>query len=398
MFRDLTDGPLPYAAPWSQPLSKRLDALRRGHPRIAWLYEKADTSTFRYRCFNPTETLAAARPDIGAAWFELDDMPALLREVPELATLVICRVRYNAKVARLVARARAAGVRVLFDCDDLVFDTRHVHLLLDTLDQDTAPENAWDVWFALIGRLEATAHLCEAGITTNDFLAERLSRALGDGTAARPVAIVPNYFERHQEHVSRQFLAAKRERGFRGNGRITIGYFSGTPTHNRDFAVAAPALARLMAADPGVDVRVVGFLDSTGPLAPFGNRVEIIPLQDYLNLQRVIAEVEINIAPLQDNTFTNGKSELKFFEAAAVGTWTVATPTFTFRHAIRDGENGRLARAHEWDAALAEAVILLRDPDRYAPIAEATAASVYNAYGWGRFANLILTATGVEHA
>ena len=115
-----------------------------------------------------------------------------------------------------------------------------------------------------------------------------------------------------------------------------------------------------MAADPGVDVRV--------------------PLQDHLNLQRVIAEVEINIAPLQDNTFTNCKSELKFFEAAAVGTRTVATPTFTFRRAIRDGETGRLARTHEWDEALAEGVILLRDPERYAPIAEA--AAVYDAYGW----------------
>src|SRR4029077_3202618 len=119
---------------------------------------------------------------------------------------------------------------------------------------------------------------------------------------------------------------------------------------------------------------------------------EVIPLQDYLNLQRVIAEVEINIAPLQDNLFTNCKSELKFFEAAAVGTWTVATPTFTFRRAIRDGVTGRLARSHEWDAALAEAVSLVLDPARYAPIAEAAAAEAYVAYGWNQQARRILDA------
>lgn len=395
MFPDLTAGPLPYVAPWSQPLDMRLDALRQGRQRVAWLYEKPDTSTFRYRCFNPVETLAATQPAIGAAWFELEDIPVLLDELPSLSALVICRVRYDLAVARLVARARATGVRLLFDCDDLVFDTRHVHLLLDTLDQDTAPAIAWDTWFAMIGRLEATARLCEAGITTNDVLADHLARTIGGGTRRVPVGIVPNYFERRQQEVSRELLAAKRARGFRGNGRVTIGYFSGTPTHNRDFAVAAPALARLLAADPGVDIRVVGFLDPSGPLAPFRHRVEVVPLQDYINLQRVIAEVEVNIAPLQDNVFTNCKSELKFFEAAAVGTWTIASPIFTFRRAIRDGETGRLARAHEWDAALAEAVALVRDSERFAPMAEAAAAEVDIRYGWDRFTDHIVAATGL---
>src|SRR3954469_711969 len=113
MFYDLTDAPIPYAAPWKKPLPARLDDLRRGRPRIAWLYEKPDTSTFRYRCFNPPRTLLAARPDIGAAWFELADLPALMREVPNLTTLVICRVRYDAGVARLATRAKAAGVRII---------------------------------------------------------------------------------------------------------------------------------------------------------------------------------------------------------------------------------------------------------------------------------------------
>jgi glycosyltransferase involved in cell wall biosynthesis len=390
MFRDLT-GSLPYDPPWDhQPLAERLTALRGGRPRIVWLYERPDTSTFRYRCLNPPATLAAARSGIGVAWFERDDIPALAREMQDLDALVICRYRYDAEIARLVARAKALGTRVLFDCDDLVFDIRHVHLVLDTLDQPIDTPVNWDVWFAAFGRLGAAARLCERGITTNGFLAERLAQVM-DGAQ---IKIVPNYFAPDQEAVSRRLLDAKRSRGFRGDGRVTIGYFSGTPTHNKDFAVAAPALARLLAADPGVDLRIVGFPPPNGPLAPFAERIEVIPLQDYLNLQRVIAEVEINIAPLQDNLFTNCKSELKFFEAAAVGTWTVATPTFTFRRAIRDGVTGRLARSHEWDAALTEAVSLVRDPARYAPIAEAAAAEVYAAYGWDQQAGRILDAVG----
>jgi glycosyltransferase involved in cell wall biosynthesis len=392
MFCDLTNGPLPYIPPWNlQPLRTRVDALRRGTPRIAWLYEQPDTSTFRYRCLNPSETLATVHPTVGAAWFELSDLPVLLTEVAQLDVLVICRVRYDAAVARLIIRARAAGTRVLFDCDDLVFDTRYVHLVLDTLDQPTDQDIYWDSWFALIGRIEATAHLCEGGVTTNAFLAKRMAEVLGGA----PVGTVPNYLARDQEVVARRLLAAKRERGFCGDGRVTIGYFSGTPTHNKDFAVAAPALARLLAADEAVNLRFVGFMPLHGPLAPFTNRIEVVPLQDYLNLQRVIAEVEVNIAPLQENAFTNSKSELKFFEAAVVGTWTIATPTYSFQHSIRDGITGRLARAFEWDSALAEAVALARDPERYARLAEMAAEEVYLAYGWDRQADRIINAVGL---
>lgn len=388
MHRALTAAPLSYVAPWTlQPLAQRLDSVRRGRPRVAWLYEKPDTSTFRYRCYNPSMTLGAERPDIGCAWFELADEAALWDIIPSLDVLVVSRVRYNRSLARLMTRARAAKVRLLFDCDDLVFDTRHVHLLLDTLDQDTRPEAAWDTWFAMIGRIEATARLCDGGVTTNAFLAERLERIVGG-----EVRIIPNYFEAGQEAASRRLLDAKAKTGFSGNGRVTIGYFSGTPTHNRDLAVAAPAIARLLSSDPLVDLRIVGFLDRSGPLAALAERTELVPLQDYLNLQRVIAEVDINIAPLQDNEFTNCKSELKFFEAAAVGTWTIATPTFAFRSAIRDGQTGRLARAHDWDASLAEAVALVRNPARYQPIAMAAAEAVYGRYGWKNQAETVVKA------
>ena len=169
-----------------------------------------------------------------------------------------------------------------------------------------------------------------------------------------------------------------------------VGYFSGSPTHTRDFAIAAPALAHLLGTDPDVRVRVVGYLDETGPLRQFKDRVEILPHMNYLHLQRAIAEVEVNIAPLQENAFTNCKSELKFFEAAAVGTWTIASPTSTFRAAIDDGRSGRLARAHEWDAALAEAVGLARDTSAYADSAEAAARYAHDTYGWDRLTSTIV--------
>ena len=117
----------------------------------------------------------------------------------------------------------------------------------------------------------------------------------------------------------------------------------------RDFALIEPALVTLLESNPAVRLRIVGFPPQSELLAPFAHRIETLPLQDFLNLQRVIGDVEINVVPLQDNEFANCKSELKYFEAAIVGTVTIATPTFTYRGAIDDGRNGYLATAQQWD-------------------------------------------------
>lgn len=389
MYQRLVCDSFHYVPPWdAQSLEDRLAALDEDLPRVAWLYERPDTSTFRYRVFNMVECLQQETPRrVAASWFSGSEIDALIPRLPELDVLVLARVRYDASVARLIALAHAHRVTVLFDCDDLVFDARFVHLVLDTLDQDTHSAANFDGWFAYVGRLEAVARLCDGGITTNDFLAARMTDVIRG-----PAAVVPNFLNRCQQRTSDVLLAEKAARGYRGDGTVGIGYFSGSPTHNRDFAIAAPALVRLLDADPEIRVRIVGFMNSTGPLAAYADRVEQFPLQDWINLQKLIAEVEINIAPLQDNVFTNCKSELKFFEAAVVGTWTIATPTTTFQAAISSPEIGQLARADEWDDALATAVALVRSEGRHAAMAEANAALVRERYGWDRFADTICEA------
>ena len=215
MFPLLTAGGLPYDPPWErESLEHRLAAIDRDTTCIVWLYEKPDTSTFRYRVYNMVEALTSDPAQRAtAAWFAVNEISALLPRLSEIDTLVLARVRYDADVARLITAARAQGVRILFDCDDLVFDTRYVHLLLDTLDQDTKPAAAWDWWFAYVGRIEATARLCDGAITTNCFLADQLAE-----TVTGPVGIVPNFLNRRQQEVSETGPRVRRRRS--GNDRI----------------------------------------------------------------------------------------------------------------------------------------------------------------------------------
>jgi glycosyltransferase involved in cell wall biosynthesis len=378
-----------YVDPWLSSFDERLRQLAAQPRRIAYFYEYPDTSTFRYRAFNPGLTLAA-NPDLGVsgAWFDHRDLNADDSFIDSAHALVICRARYNARVGYMVARARARGIPVLFDCDDLVFDVGRLHLLVDSLNLDQSSEAMWDNWFASMGRIGATLRLCDSFVTTNGYLAER---GLEYQSRLR-TAIVPNYLNPQQQELSLRCYRAKQDSDWARDGRIHIGYFSGSPTHARDFAIVAPAICRLLARDPRVVLRVTGFLDPQQDLMRYRDQIEFYPLQDFLNLQRLIAEVEINIAPLQDNTFTNCKSDLKFFEAAISGTLTLATPTFSFRNSIMHGNTGFLVPSHDWDRALQEAVAVVEDKSRYDAIATAASEYVQKAYGWDRHAHTIARA------
>jgi glycosyltransferase involved in cell wall biosynthesis len=153
--------------------------------------------------------------------------------------------------------------------------------------------------------------------------------------------------------------------------RIKLGYFSGSSSHNGDLSLVAHALERVMAADARIDLVLVGHIDVAQAFgARFGghlkghlaDRVTIHPFVDFLTLQELIADVDFNLVPLQVNEFTHCKSELKFVDAAIVGTLTIASPAFAYAEAIRHGENGYLAEDDQWAAVLQQA-IAVRDAD-----------------------------------
>lgn len=390
MFLNVDSRPLAYTDPWNASLHERRRALVTRSRHVAYVCERPDSSTFRYRVFNMVEALEAAPElDISAAWFTTDDLRRDLGFVDRADAVVICRTRYSDDIAALIARARARGVRVIYDVDDLIFDPDHVQLIMQTLDVDLRSDTEWNHWFAYVGRLGATLRHCDAAIATNGFLAEQISAHCPH----LEVASIPNFLNRLQTEVSRTLMAAKRAGDLRRDGTVDLGYFSGSPTHNRDLLIASPALATVFERFPSTRLRVAGFIELNEYLAPYHDRIVRIPMQDYLNLQRVTADVEVAIAPLQGNIFTNCKSELKYFEAGVVGVLTVASPTFTFVRAIADGVNGFLARSHEWLEKLSDCIALVEnDPAGHAEMVERVVADSEQRYAWNGHGEAIAAA------
>jgi glycosyltransferase involved in cell wall biosynthesis len=137
--------------------------------------------------------------------------------------------------------------------------------------------------------------------------------------------------------------------------RVTIGYLSGTPTHDRDFLQAADALLWALDTLPETRLVTVGPVELDPRFERFGERIQRLPLYPWQRLPEVLASIDINIAPLEpDNPFSEAKSCVKYMEAALVGVPTIASPCADFRRTVTPGVTGYLANSPaDWREALA---------------------------------------------
>lgn len=373
--------PQDYQDPWKSTFETRLAKLRGGQIRVAYFYETPDNSTFRYRVYNMIQALNVSGSSISASYFCNDDI-SKLRDIVETADIIVfCRTRYTDKIDQAITLAKCKGKRVFFDVDDYIFDTSFTHLILNTLDQDLNHPNVWDFWFAYMSRIGETLRRCDAAITTNQYLADRIS-----AFTKLPVHVIPNFLNKEQIEISEKLYSCKRSSGFARTGNIHIGYFSGTPTHNRDFGIITGALTELLEQRTDVHLLVVGYMNLVNDLLNYASRIQVYPLHDFVNLQRIIAHVEINLIPLQDNEFTNCKSELKYFEAAVAGTISIASPVFTYENCIHDGVDGYLSRSYEWYDKITTAISAL---DQYPVLAEQALINTIERYDFRKQNKLI---------
>ena len=311
--------------------------------KVLYIVDDEKSAQFRYRVHNLVEaTKVSQRWQVG--WTHKAKLEE--KELEGVDLVVILRqTDKDGTMGKTIDLARGKGIKVLFDLDDLVFDYADLPLLM----RSTNSKNVF-YWAGYFWGIRRIAKKVDGFICTNEFLAGKLKRSFG-----KPVGVIPNSLDQEQVEASEKWVKKlgkleKAKEAVRGAGKFTIGYFSGSPTHTKDFRLVEPELVRFLQAHDDAELKVVGDMEYSAIMQDLiaKGRVETAGKTDYLRLQGRIAKVDVNIAPLVVNDFTNCKSELKFFEAAAVETTTIASPTYAFKKAIKDGENGYLARPGEW--------------------------------------------------
>lgn len=301
---------------------------------MIYVVEDQESAQFRYRVQNVMEALEKSERWCAKCFLKKD--VGKIREALEEADLLVIE-RQTAKdniVLALIHEAKERGITVLFDLDDLIFDYRDLPILM----KSTNSKNVL-YWVGYFWGIRRIAKKVDGFLCTNDYLGKKMLRSFG-----KPYGIIPNSLSREQLEVSDNCLPKKKHEKF------IIGYFSGSPTHAKDFKLVESELISFLNEHKDAILRVVGYMKFSKKMQKLidARRVKVMGLVNYLELQELIADVDVNIAPLTINDFTNCKSELKYFEAAVVETTTIASPTYAFEKAITDGKNGFLAKSGEW--------------------------------------------------
>jgi GT2 family glycosyltransferase/glycosyltransferase involved in cell wall biosynthesis len=271
--------------------------------------------------------------------------------------VVIWRAPYSATTSAIIKAAREVGAKVVCDLDDLMLKPELARIdIIDGIRSQGFDADETARFFARIQKLMLQADICTC--TTHE-LADHIREY------QKIAYVLPNGFDEATLLTSR--LAVRDRRGASDDKLVRIGYASGSRTHQRDFAQAVGAIARVLEESP--QCRLVLFRDASS-LEPVVNPGEFpalvayaqqIEWRDMVPLERLpgeLARFDINIVPLETgNPFCEAKSELKYFEAALVEVCTVASHTGPLGRAMRDRVTGRLVDTTEsWYEALRDLV------------------------------------------
>ncbi|MBR6459056.1 MAG: glycosyltransferase [Actinomycetaceae bacterium] len=294
----------------------------------------------RYRGYFPVEALETV--GVSAQLRHYRD-PALPELAEQADAVVFYRVPATCQILDLIEEIRRSDTPIVGDIDDLIFDPE-IEPLLDNLDGLSKPER--DLWRRGIYRYRTTLEHCDYFIGSTHTISSEAERLLGI-----PSHTWFNGVGAKLAQVSQRALDRKRKKG-----AVRIGYFSGTDTHDADWASIERAIIRILNQYPNVELRLGGMVEPTEKLEAYAQRIERIPFVVWHELPRHLRNIDICLAPLtRDSIFNESKSAIKWLEAALVQTPTVASPTEPFRDAIDDGRTGILAQSEdEWVEAIAK--------------------------------------------
>lgn len=225
----------------------------------------------------------------------------------------------------------------IFDTDDLIFD-------YDLANSNRSPDIS-----RLLNNVKKHQNLllqCNYALVSTEYIGNLITERYGI-----PHYVSRNCLSREQISISEKALKTKRNRK---DGRIRIGYFSGTHTHDQDFLEIKDPLIQIMKKFDYVDLYLGGILEIDSEFNQFNERVKKIPRTHWKNLPFEMQKVDINLAPLEgSNVFSLGKSEIKYLEAGILEIPTIASPIGAFKFAIKNEENGYIAYSiNDWNKYL----------------------------------------------
>ncbi len=290
-------------------------------------------SSAEYRCYNMCEELKSYGLTVRVVFQGTPFLSLLTRR---FSFFIFQRVRYDDHIAAVIDSIKSQHKSIIFETDDLVYNAKYLHHL-DYYGHMTDQEKRY--YENGIGREIVEDPYVESCVVSTQFLASSILSDHPD----KSVFVLRNRLSSDQ--LQRAERTLKRSDAIKPNdGKVRIGYFSGSKSHDKDFDLISELLLEFLKSNKDLKLLIVGHLTLDEQFMEVKGQIERFPMVSMQKLMELIIRADINIAPLEvDNPFCNAKSELKYFEAGILNVPTIASATDAFRHAITDGQNGFLA-------------------------------------------------------
>lgn len=339
----------------------------------------ASGSPLRYRVHQKSEQLAMRGISSAICWYADPRLPAALERAD---AVIVYRAPATRQLVQLIRNVRLAGTPTFWDVDDLVFDPETVDELPVHRRHSRREREAW---IENAHRYRAMLQECGAGIASTPEVARHMARA------GVPAQVLLNGVDTTYAAV---FEGVRRAARRRPGDTFTVGYCSGSDTHDEDFEMVAHVLAAFLAAHHEARLLLVGPLSVPPELERLSDRITSVGWVPAMEVPRYLAQFDLNIAPLVDHDFTNGKSAIKWSEAALVGVPSLVSATEPFRMAVENGRTGLLAAdTHEFAERLEHAIAHRSELPRMAEAARLAAFQLGSPWVLGARLTQILATT-----
>ena len=253
----------------------------------------------------------------------------------QASMIIIYRAPINESLIQLVHLAKQYHKPVLYDIDDLVIDVKFTDQLTYVQQLSDVEKRNYDNGVISYGEM---MKLCDGIVTSTRTMQTHL-------LDYKPLVLLNRNLANHQlveisKKVSKNYSKSTKI--------VKIGYFSGSITHNENFDLIKNTIIRLFEKHDNLELHLVGHLNIPSEFNAFKTRINIHSFVPWEKLPELIAEVDINLAPLVTSTFNEAKSEIKWIEASLVNVPTVASNIGAFKEMIQDSITGLLVDDDGW--------------------------------------------------
>lgn len=251
-------------------------------------------------------------------------------------SIVVYRISDYEKLKKLKSKAEKRHMNVFYDMDDYVFNYQAIK------DLGFLKGKEYNNYESYTKQIQNCMEICDGFIVSTLKLKEVIEKQF----PGKKVVVNRNVASMEMTIASLTVEKVQKK-------KITIGYFSGTKTHNDDFESIKEILLEIMRKNKNIHLFVGGQIELPAEFNDVKDQVETFKFISWQKLPHLIAKADINLMPLEDTVFHECKSENKWMEAALVDVPTIASWNSELAGVIRDGIDGFLCKnKEEWKGKL----------------------------------------------